>query len=418
MLQGPAAGETLTMPRAVELALTHNFAAREALADMDAARAGVGEAATGFIPNLSASVSASGFRSSLNPDFAAPIDPDLVDLTGESYSTSVNASYPLLNTSRRLSWLQSRAQASSAEYALDATKRRLVRDVANAYLDVVEADALARLAQEDLKRRENALIEAKEMVSAGRRANFELLRAEAEKAQADARLLEASNTRQLARAELSRVIGVKLEDAFAVEMPELPDAPEVDPDDTGALDKRPEVRAQAASTQAALYSQRAATRTYMPSVNLFANWSRDLAPTEADLTVEDFSYGASLSVAFGTQAATLWRTRAARARTRGAQTIEERLKYEIEIEAKRAALNLEHRRNEREARKQALEASRRAFENTAERYRLGVATQTERIVAEATLAQAESDDTRADVALAKAVWNLRYAVGEVMEVQP
>lgn len=416
MLQAPA-GDTLTFPEAVEMALSHNFAAREALADMEAARAGVGEAATGFIPDISASVTANGFSQTLNPDFAAPVDPDLLDLAGESYSTDLRASYPLLSTTRRLAWQRTRVLASSAEYSLEATQRRLVRDVANAYLDVVEADALARLAAEDVKRRQNALIEAQEMVNAGRRASFELLRAEAEKAAADARLLEANNTRELARAEMSRVVGVKLELDFGVEMPSLPEAPDVDPNDTGALEKRPEVRAQSANTQAALISQRQAARTYLPNLNVFANYSRDLAPTEADLTIESFSYGASFSVVFGTEAATVWRHRAARARTRGAQTAEDRLRYEIEIEAKRAALDLRHRRNEREARRQALDASRRAFENTAERYRLGVATQTERIVAEATLAQAESDDTRAEVALAKAVWNLRYAVGDAMEVQ-
>lgn len=421
LLQAPV-GDSLSLTQAVDLALTHSFAAREARADAEAARAGVGETATQFIPRLSASVTANGFDRRLNPDYLSPVDPSLLNLSGQSYSTDLSASYSLLSTTRRLSLLQSRAQAASADEAEQAATNQLVRDVAVAYLSVVEADALADLAAEDVRRRENGLSEAREMVDAGRRAEYEVLRADAEKAQAQARKLEADNQRLVARAELERVVGVKLGEAFEVSFPELPEAPtageSADQAREQAISHRPEIKASAADTRAALMSQRAASRSYLPSLNVFANWSRDLAPTEADLTVESFSYGASLSVVFGEEAATVWRARAARARTRGVETRAERLKYEIAVEAKRAALNYAHRTDERKARQQALDASRRAFENTAERYRLGVATQTERIDAEANLAQAESDFTRAEVALAKAIWELRYALGESVEVSP
>ena len=412
--------ESLTLYQAVALAQSHSFAVREAALNVDAAQAGLAERATDFLPRVSASVTANGFNQTLNPNYFTPVDPTLLNLSGESYSTDVGVSYGLLSSTRRLNWRREQALTRGSRDSFEAAKRRLVRDVASGYLSVVEADSLARLAVEDAKRRDNALLEARGMVEAGRRAEFEILRAEAENAAARARVLDAENNQRVARAELSRVVGVRLGQQFRTTFPAAPEVPALpasaEARRSRVLANRPEVRASAQETLAARLSQNAASRTYLPTLGLFANYRRDLAPRETDLTIESFSYGASLSVVFGDQAATVWRVRGARARALSAITRADRLKYELEVEAQRAQLNYEYAIKDREAREQALVASRRAFESTAERYRLGVATQTERIDADAALAQAESDDTRSQVALAKALWEVRYALGESVEV--
>lgn len=415
----PATPEVVTLAQAVEIALRQNFGAREARASAAEARAQAGVAATAFLPRFSASVGASGYRQFLNPDYVLPVDPN-IDLTGTSYSTSVDMSYALLTSTRRLNWQQSKLNAEASQLSYEATRRKLIRDVAMAYLDVLEADSQARLAGEDLKRRQNGRNEAAELAKAGRRAQYEVLQAEAEEAAAAARNVAATNKKRVSRAVLAHILGQPLHFDVGVKMPDKPEAPQAkafDPELAATVArKRPEGRMSQATAQAAVLAHRASKRSYFPTLGLFAGYRRDLDPSNTQITIESLDYGASLSVAFSDQAATLWRVRAARASEERQAAAADVIRTDLLAAAQNAILDHEGAIEDFDARKRARDAARRAFEVAVERYRLGVASQTDRIAAEATLAQAESDYTTSEINLSRSIWELRYALGETMEV--
>lgn len=418
------AADTLSLQEAVSLGLTHAFGARIADFRVDAARAQVGAAGVAFLPELSASLSENASSTHVNPDYVFGGGLDRDNIWGSSLEADVAASYTLLSTTRRLDLKSAQLRRQGQEADSTTAKRTVVRDVARAYLQVVQSDALLRLAEQDASRRTRHLEESRALVKAGKRAEFEVIRAEAELASSEASLVEARNNARLTRSTLAQVVGKELPLDFVAETPAPP------PDPRGAAaDRRPmrdlvdasmkrrgDVTATELDARIARIEANRADRRFVPTLSIYGRYNRLLDAGRADPYDESISYGARLQVLFSDNLANLYRTKATRAESRLAQVVADQTRVAISLDVERASLEADRAAEVSAATKKSVDAARRNYESAAERYRLGVASQTERIDAETGLVQAEVDAARSDVGYRTALWNLRYEMGEPLEV--
>lgn len=428
----------LTMKDAIALALRHAFPSRIAGFREAAAAARVGEAWVAFAPDLSASISGNAYQVLPNQNYQVRAGDEVISVPQEDtvgstdWEASATASYVLLSTTRRLNLAAARLQRDGLAADNEEAKRAVVRDTAGTYLRVVESDALLRLAEQDVARRTRHLAESRALVAAGKRAEFEVLRAEAELATAEAARVEAKNGARIARATLAQVVGKELPLDFATERPAPPEDPRggksgpdaargIVPD---SLARRPDVRAAAASAEVARIGVRTMDRRYAPTLSLFARYSRPILGTNDDplygdvweFTREQYVWGGTLEIRFSDMLANRWRSKAARAESRLAAVVEDQTRVAASLEIERASLEVDRATEVSAATAKSLDAARRNYESTSERYRLGVATQTERVDAEAALVEAEVNAAKADVGYRVALWNLRYQMGETLDV--
>ena len=420
----PAPAQTLAMRDALGLALQYAFPSRIAQFREAAAAARVGEARVAFLPDVSAGLSQNASERDIKRLYAGTIPRHSDSLQGD-----VTASYVLLSTTRRLDLLAARVNEKGLAAATEDAKRAVIRDTARAYLGVVQADALLRLAEQDLTRRTRHVEETKALVRAGKRADYEVLRADAELATSEASAIEARNGARLARATLAQVVGKELPIGFATEQP----APPADPrkGKSGAeaaraivadsLVRRPDVQAAGAEAEIARLSFARNERRYLPTLSLFARYDRVI--DQYDDPLDDFqspydtsyAWGGQLEVRFTDMLANRYRSQASRAEARAARVVEDQTRVAASLEIERASLELDRATEVSAATAKTLDATRRNYEVTSERYRLGVATQTERVDAEAALVEAEVNAAKSDVGYRIALWNLRYEMGEPLD---
>lgn len=412
---------------AIGMALQYAFPSRIAGFREASAAARVGEARVAFLPDLSASVSRSASERSLNRDsefFDALTAEQKADARrGSTFDADASASYLLLSTTRRLDLQAAKVQRSGLAASTDDAKRAVIRDTARTYLLVVQADALLRLANQDVSRRTRHVEETRALVTAGKRADYEVLRAEAELATSEASAVEARNGARIARATLAQVVGKELPLGFSTETP----APPADPrrGKTGyaaareivadSLSRRPDVRAAGADAEIARLSFSKTERRYLPTLSVFARYNRLLAPTRDDTYLESYVLGGTFEIRFTDILANRYRGKASRAEVRLARVVEDQTRVAASLEIERASLELDRATEVSAATVKSLDATRRNYESTSERYRLGVATQTERVDAEGALVEAEVNAAKSDVGYRIAIWNLRYEMGEPLD---
>lgn len=424
------AGAVLTLPDAINLGLAHAFGARIAAFREEAAAERVGAARTAFLPDLTLNVDDSAYQQHINPDYVnaaalRALNQGRSQVWNSTPNGTVDARYTLLSSTRRLDLEAARLSREAQSAANETARRQVVRDVARAYLQVVQADALLKLAEEDVLRRKHGLDEAHALVSAGKRADFEVIRAEADLASAEATHVQRKNDVRLSRQTLSEVCGSPLPLDFTAQTPEPPSDPRGSgvgpgiPSSTvdDVLKKRPEVRGAAADAASAKVSWQRDNRRFVPTLQLFADYNRILTPRPIDAYDQTLSYGGQLTVRFSDMTANWYRTRASRSEARLAQVTADQTRVSVSLDVERAALEADRAAEVLAASKKASDAARRNYEVAEERYRLGVATQTERIDAEASLVEAEANAARADVDYRTTLWNLRYEMGEPLEAR-
>lgn len=420
------AGPTLTLKDAVGLALQHAFSTRIAGFREASAEAKVGQARVGFVPDLSADLTENAYSRVVNRKYVGFSGGATIPgsaLYGKSLQADVNANYVLISTTRRLD-LKSAKLARDAQFQSSETaKRQVIRDVARAYLQVVQADALKRLADQDVARRTRHHQEAEALVRAGKRADYEVIRADADLAASEANQIEAKNGARLSRSTLAQTVGTSLPLDFTADPP----APPVDPrgEKTGSatadmigdtLKKRADIRAAEFDAESARVNVDRNVRRYLPTLSLFARYTKYPAPSRFDTFDSSLTYGGQLEVRFSDTLTNVYRERDARAQARLQAVVADQTRTAVSLDVERAMLEVDRATEVAGSVQKSVEAARRNYQTASERYRLGVGSQTEQIDAEAALVEAEVNAAKADVGVRTALWNLRYEMGESLDV--
>lgn len=283
----------LRLEQLIEMALAENPQMGVARGALKAADARLGQQQAGYYPKVSVegrieqvTLNAATPRESRSVLVIPGFDPIYVDNPEEDMdgytrtSAAVSAEYMLVDFGRRNGGVRSAEERLGAARAtLSGTENETVLNVVSAYFNILKAEELVGVERESRSRKREAVKLARTLHEAGRGTVGDVARAEADLGQAEVELTRAENELQLSRLALRRAVGVA-PDGPPLELSRksrLADpgrlVSELDALVERAMGRRPEVEAQQrtiAATQAAVQKERA---EYMPSVNLFANYS-------------------------------------------------------------------------------------------------------------------------------------------------
>jgi outer membrane protein len=216
-----APGGTLTLDRAIAIALVRHPARMAAQAEAGAADERAGEARSALLPHVAGI--AEYLRGTDNgigdTSYVPAIGINRAPTTGrhvdqlsdtfDNYVAGISAFQYLFDFGRTRGRIAERdAQADAQSARLELVKLDLAYDVARAFFDVLAAKQKLRVYEAAVKKRTEHLHEAQVKASAGLRADIDAVSADAELARAKLALVDARNQAQTAKTELDAAMGL------------------------------------------------------------------------------------------------------------------------------------------------------------------------------------------------------------------
>jgi outer membrane protein TolC len=167
----------------------------------------------------------------------------------------------------------------ASEFTLEATRNDVKLATRRAYLDILRAEEQIEVAKQAIADAEERLKNARIEEAAGTKAKIDVIRIEAQLAQAQSDLITANNREQLAKQNLNDLMGRPIETEF--ETAKVPEFPAFAPADPEAMNRiaqagRPEVKALDKTREALALITRATERGLQPTMNVGLNHQRSI----------------------------------------------------------------------------------------------------------------------------------------------
>jgi outer membrane protein len=229
----------------------------------------------------------------------------------------------------------------AAEQNLEATQNFVILATRTAYYDVLRARALVGVAEQTVKSAQDGVRTEQQQFEAGVVAQVDVLRLQAQLAQAQSDLIAANTGLIIAKNNLNNVIGRPIETPFEpAEAAALPPV-NVDPDTLAkaAITRRPEIRAIRYQRETLAWIRRAQEGGLLPSLNLSANYNRNI---DAPAGVRENAASATISLSWPIFDSGLTRARVADAREDENQAAiqQQQLELGVSLEVRQAVTSL------------------------------------------------------------------------------
>lgn len=397
--------ETLTLNKCIDAALKKNPGIVAAGYAVSISSSKVGEARSGYYPQLSASAAynrinpASGTAAAAGGAF-------------DQYTGSVTLNQNILDFGKTSS------QVNISKYNLDASRSDLntVRDtitlnVKQAYYGVLQTRRNRDVAADVLKQFELHLDQAKGFYDVGAKAKIDVIKAEVDLSNAKLSLIKAENALKIAWVVLNNIMGVPDGPEYAVEdnlsFQKYPIT--LDEATKRALDFRPDLRSFEAKRLASSESISVARSGYFPVLSgvASANWSGE-TPSRTD---RGWSAGVVLTVPLFSGFLTSHQVAEAKSGLYALQANEEALRQQILLEVRQAYLNLQAAEASISTAELAANQARENMDLANGRYMAGVGSPIEVSDAFATYVTAQANYTSALYSYKIAQANIEKAVG-------
>ncbi len=404
----------MTMDDAVKMAIKSNPGLMGARSQVEAARARIGAARAGLLPQVNAGVQFQDF--SIIPVMTLPLAPsNVLNIplnVRDNYGWSVSARQAIY-TGGALSGSISKNEAlyDAASGQLGTAESQTAFLTRQAYYSVLLNKALVKSAEQNLTAAQSQLNDAQARFEAGAAAKYDVLRAQTQLSQAEQALVLHKNQVEIAKQNLNRVIGAAIDAEYELVEPaqsEVPDTALPALLDT-AMKCRTELLSARAQAKAAEYGVKIAKSGLYPQVNFSANY-QDFNKDSMSV-VQGWTFVASLSKELFDGGRIKEQIREAKAMQSAAAANLEETKRSIEQDVRRACLNLQTARTTINTAKNMLAQSEEAHNVATIRYQSGVGTATELADAIASLmsARANYDTSLYDYDIAYA--SLQHALG-------
>ncbi|MBI3046770.1 MAG: TolC family protein [Acidobacteria bacterium] len=337
----------------------------------------------------------------------------------DNFLTRVDLQWPIYSGGRTDALERAaRAEASAAAADVAAARADLRLEVTRAFWALVTARATADVLTRSLARSDANLRDVRERLKAGLVPPNEVASAEAQQSRQRMLLIEAQNQQALASAELARLIGAELlQPIEPVEVLDLPPAAPVPLVSLLAEARalRNERRSLEQRVQAADFERAAAEAGRRPTVAVtggfdYARPNRRIFPLAERW---DDSWEATVAVRWPLWDGDRARTEAAQASSLATAARHRLAEFDsvLALELQQRLVELDSGRAAIAAADDAVRAAAEARRVVTERYRAGVATETEVLDAEVALLQAELDRTRTFAGVRLAETRLERALG-------
>jgi len=398
--------QVLTLSRCIETALRKNPVIVAAGFNVDAGQSRVGEARSGYYPQLSASAGYSKIQPA--PGAAAAVG----NGTFDQYSSSVSLNMNLLDFGKTSQQVDiSKFNLSASRSDLEAARNAIILSVKQAYYSVLQARRNRDVAADVLKQFQLHLDQARGFYEVGTKARIDVIKAEVDMSNAKLSLITAENALKIAWVALFNAMGT-------------PDAPDSGIEDNlsfqkytitledakiRAFDNRSDLKSIIAKRQAAETNIGFSRSGYYPSLAGIANynWAGETAST----VDHSWNAGVVLTVPLFSGFLTSHQVAEAKSNLYALKANEEALRQQILLEVRQSYLNLQAAEESISA---AELASRQAKENldlANGRYAAGVGSPIEVSDAFATYVTAQANYTNALSNYKLAQANIEKAMG-------
>ena len=395
----------LTLEDAMARGLDTSHRIAEAVARGDAADATVGQRHAALMPQLAAQ--AGYTRTNHVETFGVPLPsnqlrviyPDVPD----NYRSRLDLQWPIY-TAGRLDALEraARIEATASSDDVATARRDLALEIARAYWALVSASASVSVVEESVRRVDAHLQDVRNQLASGLVPPNDVLTVETQESRQRMLAIQARGNRDVAAAELARLVGIAPGTAIEAAADLEPPPPEpiaIEALVDAAKQQRPERAALVKRVEAAAERSRAAAAGLKPTMAVgggvdYARPNPRIFPREARWrTSWDASVNANWPLFDGGRA----RADAAEAGAL-ARAVQERLAdldAALAVEVRQRVTELESSRAAIDAAADAIRSATEARRVVGERFRAGVATSTDVLDAQVAILQAELDRTQA-----------------------
>ncbi len=301
--QPVSAGETLTLARAIEVALRNQPSIAAGIGAVRASEARIGEARSSYYPQLSAS---GAYSKISRPSSGAAVTSAGTGGTGTAVVTSASGVFDQYTGSVGLNQLvydfgktasAVRVQdlnTLSSRYDLRNTQDQVVFTVKQAYYNLLLALRTRDVARESVTNFEKHLQQARGFFEVGTKPRFDVTKAEVDLSNSQLSLIKAENQVRLARVNLNNAMGTPeapeytLQDVLSFASYELPFEAALQK----AFGQRPDLQSLIQKKNSSKESINLARKSYYPAVN--ANASYYYTGTEFPLS-DGWNYGFNMT---------------------------------------------------------------------------------------------------------------------------
>jgi outer membrane protein len=409
-IEGPT-----SMDQAVNLALEHSRRIKAAAADQRAMRSMQREATSGFFPQASAN----GYlvNQNMTPNIYTSAGDTMArnyQLFGTNRAQDVNVSvmWPLFSGGRTYyGYKAARSRADATALMREGTELDVAMQARLDYIGVMRDQENARVTGDLVRQTEERLRVTREEFEVGRVARFNVLRDEAELANAVQLDTAARSQAALALIALKTTLGVDLSSPITATEPlqYMPDRIALEDGVRAALEAHPEVRAAEKRTEAAQSEVRSAYGRYLPEVS--ATWMYDwqwMRNRGDEMTERMDGYSAGLVLTIPLFDGFMRENAIGTARARQDQAKEQAMlaRQQVAKAVNQAALMLQAAEQNVEASRTGLAQAEEQFRIVRERYTSGRGIQVEVLDAQTTFTRARFNVVAAlaDHQTARALW--------------
>lgn len=292
--KGYSEERTLSLTQAIDLALSRNPVLKAADNGVEAAKAGIGQARSAFLPRIDIYES---YNRTNNPMLVAGDKMNqevfgnkfqhLSDLKNLRWSVLTNPSptsnfntqflltQPIFDQGKALLGMKlARLRSEGAENTREKVKQEIIFEVTSAFCQVILAKEDLKLALESEKSATAHVRLAEDLLKAGQVVKSDLLSAKVRLMEIKEMVIQASNNLEIARAALNKAMGIDQHELFEAEGALAYTKEERDLQDliNDALKQRPDLLFMDSKVKNASEAVTMAKTNYLPSLNFMAQY--------------------------------------------------------------------------------------------------------------------------------------------------
>ena len=409
---------SLSLHDALSLALANNLNYQSALADERAAEGQVIQARSVRSPNLSAGYSYFHTQNAGAFTFPAPSatgPPQFKSVLVSAQNTNnVNATleYALYSGgSGQAAIGEAAANLAGAQSQFAGTRSTVIRDVTNAYFQLIQTQRSAAVADQAVSVAEQNLTTSRQLYNAGTAARADVLKQEVTRANARVQAVQAHNAAALANAQLANLLNINLGSVITPTEPLEAHTPAYQL--SNLLDQarnRPELAAAQDAVAIADLAVTIARATTLPAINLTLE-DASSKPNFVNVPQPQLSETLALTWKLFDGGLTHGRIVQARAQVDKAKINLKQLTNSVDLEVRQAYLNYSAALAQLDAARSAQTSAQENLRVSQIRFRAGVGTSLE--LSDALLASTQAQDQyiNALASLRVALVNVQRAAG-------
>jgi outer membrane protein len=326
----------LTLDQCIDIALKNNPTVRASMFGVEVNQSRVGQARSGYYPQLSAS----GSYARVHPQPNTVVFNTAAEF--DQYLTGFTLNQTIIDFGKTSQQVDiSKYNLESSRSDLNTTQDTIILSVKQAYYGVLQTQRNRDVAADVLKQFQLHLDQAKGFYDVGTKARIDVIKAEVDLSNAKLSLINAENALKIAWVTLSNAMGV-------------PDAPEYTIEDnlsfqqytitlddavSRAFENRPDLKSTVAKRQAAEANISFAQTGYYPVLSGFANYN--WAGQTTSSLEHYWNYGVQLTIPLFSGFLTQHQTAEAKSNLYILKANEDTLRQQILLDVRQAYLNLQ-----------------------------------------------------------------------------